>query len=205
MQKAIAYMRNLQDNIIRVNTNKKDPPSRRRRWLAAILSHHRAYRSVYGGFNSWRAETETPWINHNTPSVSVFLLLTLGVPHHFLPSSSNLYDCMLLHRPPIPANLVLTASASLSSAVSTVSWYTFVSFDTAIHSLPLCSSSYPQFRSNSAILAWILWFVLLLFECFRICSGKWASSICPWLSSMHLHGHGYRSLSRSSHNKSQDT
>ena len=36
---------------------------------AAVLSHHRAYRSVHGGFNSWHAQTDTLWQDHKSPSV----------------------------------------------------------------------------------------------------------------------------------------
>ena len=62
--------------------NARSSPARssRRRWLAAVLSHHRAYRSVHGGFNSWRAQTDRLWLNHKSHRLSVFLLTWLVLP-----------------------------------------------------------------------------------------------------------------------------
>ena len=153
--------------------------SSRRRWLTAVLSHHRAYRSVHGGFNSWRAWTDRLWLNHKSPSLSVFLLLVLVWPLLRLPFSNKLFGCRLLHRLPILAFPTLSASVFVSLAVSTVSRYTFVSFDTATCSaFRRCFSCLP-YCNSSAILAYILLYVPWSLLYFRTCSGKWAFLACP--------------------------
>ena len=151
--------------------------SSRRRWLAAVLSHHRAYRSVRGGFNSWHALTDRLWPNHNIPSLSVFLLLVLFWPLLNLPFSNKLFNYRLLHWLPIPVFPDLSASVFESLAVSTVSRYTSVSFYTTIHLMLRCFSSCLPYYNNSAILAYILLFASWLSLYFRTCSGKWAFSL----------------------------
>ena len=54
--------------------NRGTTKSSRRQWLSAVLSQHRTYRSVYGAFNSWRAQTDMLWLNHKSHCLSVFLL-----------------------------------------------------------------------------------------------------------------------------------
>lgn len=52
--------------------------SSRRKWLAPVISHHCAYRSLHGDFNSWRAQIDRLWLNHESPSMSVSLCLMLN-------------------------------------------------------------------------------------------------------------------------------
>ena len=68
--------------------------SSRRRWLTAVLSHHRAYRSVHGGFNSWRVQTDRLWLSHKNHCLSVFLLLMLCWPLPFPIHTSISCGCL---------------------------------------------------------------------------------------------------------------
>ena len=132
--------------------------SSRRRWLTAVLSHHRAYRSVHGGFNSWRAQTDRLWLNHKSHCLSVFLLSWLSwlssdwhntsVPFGSLPPCSH-----SIHGFPF-----LSDFSSLFWAISTVSICTCVFCDRAIRWCHLCCSSCLRFRNSWAILLHTLWF-----------------------------------------------
>ena len=132
--------------------------SSRRRWLTAVLSHHRAYRSVHGGFNSWRAQTDRLWLNHKSHCLSVFLLSWLSwlsldwhntsVPFDSLPPCSH-----SIHEFPF-----LSDFSSLFWAISIVSIYTCVFCDRAIHWCHLYCSSCLQFRNSWAILLHTPWF-----------------------------------------------
>ena len=132
--------------------------SSRREWLAPVLSHHRAYRSVHGGFNSWRAATDKLWLNHKSHCLSVFLLSLPYLWQLYVLWTNSLGGCIL---PASPNLSVLPSSlgfAPLSSASSIVSIYTYVFCDRAIHWCHLCSSSCLQFRNSSAILSRTPWF-----------------------------------------------
>ena len=126
----------------------KNMQSSRRRWLTAVLSHHRAYRSVHGGFNSWRAQTDRLWLNHKSHCLSVFLLS--------LPCLLQLYALRTnvhvgyypLALPSLRALPSWWGYVPLSSVSSTVSIYTYVFCDRAIRWCHLCCSSYLQFRSS---------------------------------------------------------
>ena len=122
--------------------------SSRRRWLTAVLSQHRTYRSVYGAFNSWRAQTDRLWLNHKSHCLSVFLLS--------LPCLLQLYalrtNVHVGYYPlALPSLRVLPSwwgYVPLSLVSSTVSIYTYVFCDRAIRWCHLCCSSYLQFRSS---------------------------------------------------------
>ena len=160
---------------------------------------------VSGAFNSWRAETDRLWLNHKSPSLSVFLLLMLFVTLRFLPFANTLSDYVRLHKRPTLAfpNLLVFVYGSL--AVSTASRYTSVSGGTATHSGSRCCSSSPLSHSNSAILAYILLSSPLFGRYSHTCFEKWADAVYPWLSSISFHGLGCRFLFRSSQNRSQGT
>ena len=63
------------------------PESSRRGRLAPVLSHHRAYRSVHGGFNSCYAPTGMLRLNQNSRNVPVFLWLWTYVSSTVMPST----------------------------------------------------------------------------------------------------------------------
>ena len=113
-------------------TAKQSKRSSRREWLAPVLSHHRAYRSVHGGFNSWRAQTDRLWLNHKSHCLSVFLLS--------LPCLLQLYALRTnihvgyypLALPSLRALPSWWGYVPLSSVSSTVSIYTYVFCDRAI-------------------------------------------------------------------------
>ena len=130
--------------------------SSRRRWLTAVLSQHRAYRSVHGAFNSWRARTDRLWLNHRSRCLSVFLLLTLCWPHPFPIHTSVSFGCL----PPDVQNIrVFQVSLDFSSwslVSSTASIYTYEFCDIAMSLNHLSASSYLQSHNNSASLAWRL-------------------------------------------------
>ena len=155
-----------------------------------MAHHHRSYCSVHGVFNSWHALTDRLRLNHKSPILSVSLLLALFWPHLYLPFSNKLFSSGLLHRLPIPASPALSTFVFGSSAISTVSRYTSVSFYTTIHLTLRCFSSCLPHYNVSAILAYILLFAPWLSLYFRTYSGKWAFAGYPWLSSMTFHGHG---------------
>ena len=74
----------------------QDEESSRRRWLTAVLSHHRAYRSVHGGFNSWRAQTDRLWLNHKSHCLSVFLYSAPKSQLCYCWYTNTFCDCLLL-------------------------------------------------------------------------------------------------------------
>ena len=85
----------------------------------------RAYRSVHGGFNSWRAVTDRLQLNHKSPSLSVFLCSMPSWPPCFRHWTSILSG----HRLSLPHSgcllPVLWVSSSLSLTVFIASRYTF--------------------------------------------------------------------------------
>ena len=70
--------------------------SSRRRWLTAVLSQHRTYRSVYGAFNSWRAQTDRLWLNHKSHCLSVFLYSAPKSQLCYCWYTNTFCDCLLL-------------------------------------------------------------------------------------------------------------
>ena len=122
--------------------------SSRRRWLTAVLSQHRTYRSVYGAFNSWRAQTDRLWLNHKSHCLSVFLYSAPKSQLCYYWYTSTFFDCLLLLPHSVlefPAWLGFYISFWVSSIVSIC---TCVFCDRAIHWCHLCCSSYLQFRSS---------------------------------------------------------
>ena len=127
------------------------PQSSRRRWLTAVLSHHRAYRSVHGGFNSWRAQTDRLWLGHKSHCLSVFLLLMLCWPLPFPIHTSISCGCLPPGVQNIRVSLVSSGFFSWFWVTSTVSIYTCGFCGTAMSWGHLSCSSYLLFRNNSAI------------------------------------------------------
>ena len=135
---------------------RQSPESSRREWLTPVLSQHRAYRSVHGAFNSWRAQTDRLWLNHKSHCLSISLLSLPGWPPRYASQTSILCD----YSPPDMPNP--SALPSLSDFLpsflvsSIVSIYTYGFCDIAIHSGHLSYSSYLQAHNNSATHACIL-------------------------------------------------
>ena len=161
--------------------------SSRRGWLTPVLSHHRAYRSVHGGFNSLRALTGTQEWDHKSPTVPVFLLLELFWPLLCWSSTSIRDGILPLDVQNIPERPVQSAYASLSWTSSIVSKCTYEYGDTAIHSEHRLDSSCLRFRSSSSTLLHRPLSFQVPVWCFDSVFGKKALSIGLWTFPSTLH------------------